>query len=469
MPHAPDSGLLNMRILYLAHRIPYPPSKGDKIRSFNEIKYLSKSHEIDLVCLADDPEDLHYQKELQEYCDRALVVPLRKTQAIPRGLACLATGKPLSAGYFFSSKIQQTVDRWLSMKDYHAIICFSSPMAEYLFSSPLLTYRFPHRQGYGDKPIDRNPKLIMDFCDVDSDKWAQYAKLSSFPRSFLNGLESRKLAEYERKIAEQFDHSVFVSEKEAAIFKKQNPGIANIEVVPNGVDHEYFSVSGQGSGVRDQGSCLCPTPCALRPSQRLKAQGPSLGGKPDRYQDAPCSVLPAPRPPMLLFTGAMDYYANVDGVTWFSRRILPRIQKDNPAAQFYIVGSNPIRQIRGLENGNNITVTGFVEDIRPYYRMADVSVIPLRLARGVQNKVLEAMAMQKAVVTTSKAIQGINARNGEHVLVADDPMDFSNAVLSLLENEGLRDALGRKARRLVRTQYDWQINMNKFEQLLWKG
>ena len=169
---------------------------------------------------------------------------------------------------------------------------------------------------------------------------------------------------------------------------------------------------------------------------------------------------------MLLFTGAMDYHANVDGVVWFSREILPRIQSQRPGTEFFIVGSNPGQEIRSLHNGNGITATGFVDDMRPYYRMADVCVIPLRLARGVQNKVLEAMAMAKAVVATPQAIQGISAKHGEHLLVADDSNAFCHAIMGSLRDDTRRTEMGLRAREFVKANYDWNATMSKLEVLL---
>jgi sugar transferase (PEP-CTERM/EpsH1 system associated) len=390
-------------------------------------------------------------------------------------LAYLASGKSISVGYFYLKKVQQTVDQRLEQTDYDAIICFSSPMAEYIFRTPSLRHRFANHQSYISKPFlpnpkslpaiasaqarrtgeirnweparkvgvrRTNPKLVMDFCDVDSDKWAQYATLTSFPKSFIYTLENHRLARYEKKIAEHFDHSIFVSQKEAEILSNQNPHLTNITVIPNGVDYKYFA-----------------------PQKRHTAQGA-------RYKDSSSNALnlePCALCPKLMFAGAMDYYANVDGVTWFCEEIFPGIKASLPEAQFYIVGSNPCQEIRNLGNGDGIRVTGFVEDIRPFYEKADICVIPLRLARGIQNKVLEAMSMEKAAITTSQAIQGITAVDGEHLAVADEPKDFAQAVVTLHKDTNRRRTLEKNARRFVKTNYNWQTNMKKLEKLISRG
>jgi sugar transferase (PEP-CTERM/EpsH1 system associated) len=406
-----------MTILYIAHRIPYPPNKGDKIRSFNEIKHLSSSHKVDLVCLADNIDDLKFKNDLEKYCRRVFVQHFKISQAKLRGFINLIRGKAISVGYFYMKKIQQVIDRWLSDTVYDAIICFSSPMAEYLFRSPFLSHCFSKFA----QPATRNPKLIMDFCDLDSDKWLQYSQRSKFPLNLIYRIENKRLLKYEKKINKSFDNSVFVSQQEADLFYRLFPEVKNISVIGNGVDYEYFS----------------PEFRTLNPDPRT-----------------------------LMFTGAMDYWANVDGVLWFCEKIFPMIRAGYPKVQFYIVGSNPNPEIQKLGSNKCINVTGFVEDIRPYYNNADICVIPLRIARGVQNKILEAMSMGKAVVTTSTAVQSIKATSGEHLLVEDNSDKFAEAVSMLLENHTLRNYLGTNARQFIKSNYNWQKNMKKFEELV---
>ncbi|MGA3115083.1 MAG: TIGR03087 family PEP-CTERM/XrtA system glycosyltransferase [Syntrophobacteraceae bacterium] len=418
-----------MKILYLAHRIPYPPNKGDKIRSFNEIKYLSASHEIDLACLVDDPDDMRYGKDLQKYCRRVFLEPLSTIRAIIRGLLHTATGKPLSVGYFYSRSLQRIVDQWLAGTLYDGIICFSSPMAEYIFRSELFD------SGNGSRSKNKTPRLIMDFCDVDSDKWAQYARRSSFPKSIVYSLENLRLAGYERIIADRFDHSVFVSEKEAELFKSKNPLINNISVIPNGVDSEYFN------------------PRLSHPFANESVTASNSVGKNG------CR-------PTLVFTGAMDYYANEDGIIWFCKQILPRIKTEIPEIKLFIVGRNPSKKVMALDDAHSIRVTGCVEDIRPYYSEADVCVIPLRISRGIQNKLLEAMAMGKAVVATSNAAHGMDAIPEEHFLLSDRAEQFAEAIVTLIGDEDHRRRLGTRARDYVNANYRWSAKMRLLDNLI---
>lgn len=424
-----------MRILYLAHRIPYPPDKGDKIRSYHEVRHLSRSHDVDLACLVDDPADFRHEAYLKGLCRRVALVPLDTRAALLRGAVRLATGKPLSVGYFYSPPMQQTVDRWLDETAYGAIVCFSSPMAEYILRSRVLggvAGKLP--EGSPLQTAAGSPRLIMDFCDVDSDKWAQYAEDAPFPKSLVYALEHRRLAAYERMVTERFHRSVFVSGKEAELFQALNPQAADICVVPNGVDHRFFDPDAPDASEED-------------PSKVPAPPGDKAG-------------------PILLFTGAMDYHANIDGVVWFARKVLPRIQSVIPGVRFLIVGRNPHRDVLNLAENSSIRVTGYVEDIRPWYRSADVCVVPLRLARGVQNKVLEAMSMARPVVATSKALEGIEAEPGRHILVEDSAEGFAGAVLSILSTHDAGAQLGQNARRHVLQSYDWESKMQLLSALL---
>jgi sugar transferase (PEP-CTERM/EpsH1 system associated) len=426
-----------MRILYLAHRIPYPPNKGDKIRSFNEIRYLSRSHEIDLACLVDDPDDMRYENDLRKYCRNVFLEPLNAARARLNGILHAAGGSCLSVGYFYSRSLQRIIDRCIADKSYDGIICFSSPMAEYVLRSGLFHPGRRKNSANGSQAAPRTPRLIMDFCDVDSDKWAQYAERSSFPKSLLYSFENRRLSRYEGTVARLFDHSVFVSEREAELFKSNNPDTSTVSVIANGVDSEYFD----------------PASSHPLPKESITDSKPDSGGTNG------CR-------PTLVFTGAMDYFANEEGITWFCTEILPRIRSAVPDIRLFIVGRSPSKQVLALDDGNSVRVTGYVDDVRPYYEHADVCVIPLRIARGLQNKVLESMAMGKSVVATPAAVQGIEVASGEHILLAGEPESFADAVICLLRDEISRRRIGAKARDYVVANYGWKAKMTLFDRIL---
>ncbi|RJR29494.1 MAG: TIGR03087 family PEP-CTERM/XrtA system glycosyltransferase [Desulfobacteraceae bacterium] len=385
-----------MNILYLAHRIPYPPNKGDKIRSFQEVKYFSEFADVFLAALVDDPLDMRHVAELRRFCKEIRLARISRMKKKIYSFTAFYSGMPLSIPYFYERDLQVAIDELLSRHKFDAVVCFSSPMAEYIFRSVL------EEKGW------KRPRMIMDFCDVDSAKWNEYAKLTRFPFSQIYGRESRLLKDYERRVAESFDRLIFVSKREQVVFESITPHITKALTIPNSVDLEYFT----------------PSPVPLeRPLDEI------------------------------VFTGAMDYYANIDGVCWFAERIWPRILAECPNARFMIVGSRPSKKVQLLNNRMNIHVTGYVQDMRPYYEGAHICVVPLRIARGVQNKVLEALAMEKPVVCTPQALEGISATPGRDLMVAATEEDFVKTVVGLLNDRERRRQLGENGRRCVKAAY----------------
>jgi len=266
-------------------------------------------------------------------------------------------------------------------------------------------------------------RRVIDFVDVDSDKWTQYAEKKPWPLSWLYRREGNALLRYERDIARSFDASLFVSQAEAKLFRQRAPeSAARISHFSNGVDTDYFS--------------------------------------PDRQYDSPY----AQGEVAIVFTGAMDYWPNVDAVQWFADAMLPAIRARNDKAVFYIVGARPVEQVKALARREGIKVTGTVPDVRPYIAHARVSVAPLRIARGIQNKVLEAMAMAKAVVVSGPALEGIDATPGSEILLAGHEQQFIDAVCALLSTS-LPD-IGRAARRKVLARYGWASNLQSIDDLL---
>ncbi|MBU4259945.1 MAG: TIGR03087 family PEP-CTERM/XrtA system glycosyltransferase [Proteobacteria bacterium] len=402
-----------MNILFLSHRIPYPPDKGDKIRSFNEIKYFSKRNKIYLGTILDQQSEDAYLNELEQYCKEVHAIYFNKKAKL---LKSLFTGKAFSVSNFYDKSLQNYVDRTLKEKNIDAVICFCSSMAEYIFRNPL--YK---------KAGLPNTKLIIDYVDLDSNKWLQYARYASPPLNLIYEIENKRLFKYEVKINRSFHHSIFISQREVEVFKKLYPKARNIHVIPNGVDYEYFS-----------------------PYQSDINQQPET-----RNQK-----------PILLFTGVMDYFANENGVKWFCKSIFPKIRAELPQAQFYIVGSRPTNMVRNLSGIDGVIVTGYVHDIRKYYWMADVCVTPLKIACGLQNKVLEAMATGNAVVATSNASGGIICHNNIDIAIADGEVSFANEVISLLKEPDRRKEMGKRAVENIRRHYSWEKNLKAFDDLL---
>jgi sugar transferase (PEP-CTERM/EpsH1 system associated) len=398
-----------MRVLFLAHRIPFPPNKGDKIRAFNILKYLAKHHEVHLACLVDDERDLQFVPEIQKYVGRVVFDRIQPRVKKLLALNGLLRSRAITVGYFYSPGLQRQIDDIIDTVDIDAFVCSSSPMAEYLF-----------RSRHANAKIRTGIK-VMDLIDVDSCKWRQYAEQSPVWTSWIYRYEAEYLAEYEKRIARTFDHVLVVSQQEKSVF----PGggnTPNLEAMSNGVDLEFF--------------------------------------KPDQFGTR------APACPTLVFTGAMDYRPNIEGIRWFVESVLPYIQVAVPDVELLIVGNKPTPEVVRLGRLRGVVVTGFVEDVRKYLARASVCVVPLRVARGIQNKILEAMAMGKAVVCTPQAHEGIRATSGKELVAAEGADDFSAATIDLLLDQGRATQLGLAARQCVEREYSWEDNLQLLDRIL---
>jgi polysaccharide biosynthesis protein PslH len=384
-----------MKILFLTHRVPYPPNKGDKIRSYNEmIGLIERRHEVHLLAFADNSHDLSYLEFLGRLCASVQVVPLDHLKSKLRASANLFTSRPFSLGYFASTRMKRLVEQALAGQRFDAIFVYSSLMAQYV------------------KP-DLETRTVIDLVDVDSEKWREYGRAKGRPLSWLYNSEWRRLRRYEYEIISRFSHSILSTPREASLLDKLDELTrrSRLHVMTNGVDLDYYR----------------PELVAFNAAK-----------------------------PRLVFTGAMNYYANIDGVRWFIEEVFPFIRRAEPGAEFLIVGSNPTSQVKKLGQREGVTITGFVEDIRPYLHGAHACVVPLRIARGIQNKILEGMAAGKAVIATPEAVAGLRVANGEQLLVAGKPREFAAAALKLIRDPGLRRQLGYRARRFVESEHDWE-------------
>ena len=381
-----------MKILFLTHRVPYPPNKGDKLRAFNILRYLSKKHSIWLACLSENMDDLRYKDELKKYCQKVEIVFMGIKWRRIKSMFCLFSKRPLTFAYFYSAKLDAKIKEVIQREKFDVIYIYSSSMVQYVLD-------------------EKNTPKLMDFIDMDSDKWKQYSRVARFPSKIIYRLESNRLRRYEEKIAQSVDCCIVTSLEEARKFKAS---ISNgeVEVVSNGVDFEYFKPGHDG------------------------------------YEKN-----------RLIFSGMMDYFANVDGILYFYKEILQLIKTEIPGIRLYIVGANPSKCVQKLAKQDNIIVTGFVDDIRPYLEKSAVCVVPLRIACGIQNKILEAMSMGVPVVTTKKALLGIEAVPGRDILVEDDPKKFAQKTIELLKDRKLRDRISQNARKLIEERYNWNIRL----------
>ncbi len=393
-------------VLYLVHRLPFPPNKGDKIRSYHLLQYLCRHYDVHLGCFADDPADLQYAADLESICSSVYIETLNPRTARVSSLRGVLTGEPLSLPYYRSRRMQNWVDETLQRESIESCIAFSSPMAQYLLG-----------------PAYDNLRRVMDFVDVDSDKWKRYASQRSGPVKWLYAREGQKLEEFECRVASIFDASVFVSDNEVSMFSGISPETSDSHfAISNGVDTEYFE-----------------------PAEDFSSP----------YEDGPDK---------LVFTGMMDYLPNVDAVKWFADEVFPGLRESRPDCEFWIVGGSPVADVLALDNRAGVHVTGRVEDIRPYIRHADVVVAPLRIARGVQNKVLEALAMGKKVVCSPHAAAGLHQLESMPLSVSTSPEEFAEAVSAILDENDPSPA--GASRDYVMSHYNWDRNLEKFGQLL---
>jgi len=391
-------------LLLLVHRIPYPPNKGDKVRSFHLLLYLHKHFKVHLGCFIDDDSDWEYEHILDSFCASRLVRPLNKSSRKIASLRGLFLGQALSLPYYADGDMNRWVHNTINRHKIKRVVVFSSAMAQYVLNSRQPIYR------------------LMDFVDVDSDKWRQYADSKSGIMKWIYKREARRLEQYEIRICKVFDKSYFVSEDEANLFRKIcNDYDEKIDFYNNGVDYQFFN--------------------------------------PELTLDNP---FPSNNRPVIVFSGAMDYWANVDAVVWFVHDVLHRIQSKIPNVDFYIVGSNPSPEVIKLKEHTNVYITGRVDDVRPYINHATLVVAPMRIARGVQNKVLEAMAFNKPIVATSAALEGIESCADFTVKATNNEEEFATACISTIENK----ANNIRYRNCVVKNYDWQRNLDRLSSSL---
>lgn len=387
-------------ILFLAHRIPFPPDRGDKIRGFHILKFLSERKRVHLITFADEEADMKRKGGLAPYTANRQVI-WRAKNPVSSGMQALLSHRPLSLTAFENEALREAVDSLLARHAVDTIYVFSSQMAQYLPPRP--------RQ-----------RVIMDFVDMDSAKFAAYAEDSSGPMRWVYAREARLLLQHERAVAARADASLFVSEEEARLFRDRT-GADRVHVIENGIDTAFYDPAAHFRRVDAVGS-------------------------------------------LIVFTGQMDYRPNVEGVTWFVQTILPHIRIAHPDARFAIVGRNPTDAVKALAREPGVMVTGEVADVRGWLDAASVVVAPLRMARGIQNKVLEAMAMARPTVASTAAAEGID--HGGTIRVGGTVGEIAEQVTALLSDPAQAAALGAAAREQVMRRYSWEARLQPLEQIM---
>ena len=389
-------------LLYLVHRMPYPPNKGDKVRSYHLLQHLRRQHRVFIGTFIDDPDDARHVDTLRSLCVDAHVAPLHGRRARVASLAGLATGDALTLHYYRDAGLRRWVRETAARERIDAVVVYSSSMVQYADELP-------------------GVPVLIDFVDVDSAKWTAYADRHAWPMSWVYRREGDKLLDYERAVARRSRRSFFSTAKEAELFIGLAPECAgDVEPMCNGVDAEFFA------------------PVAGRPSP--------YGG----------DEIP------VVFTGAMDYWPNVDAVAWFATEVLPALRQREPRVRFYIVGRSPTPAVRALA-ADDVVVTGTVEDVRPYLQHAAAVVAPLRVARGIQNKILEAMAMGQPVVAASGCVSALTAQAGRDILAAETAADYVEALAALLADPARAATVGQAGRDCVLAAYAWAAHLSVFD------
>ncbi|CAN5117106.1 TIGR03087 family PEP-CTERM/XrtA system glycosyltransferase [soil metagenome] len=394
-------------ILFLCHRVPFPPDRGDKIRSHNLLRRLAQIAPVHVGCFADDARDMGFATDLSDVAASQIVLP-RRSSRVMAGLKGLVRHQSMLVALFDDPALHGWVRRTLAERPISAVLAYSAQMAHFVPLLPATT------------------RFVMDFVDFDSAKYAAYGAEQGGPMGWINRREGQVLLDFEKAVAARADVSTFVSEAEAAMFRDASGlgarglGADRVQALENGVALDYFD--------------------------------PQANFEPLSAQDR------APGP-LIVFTGQMDYRPNVDAVTSFARDSVPVIRAAHPQACFAIVGRSPTAAVMALGEMPGVLVTGGVADVRGWLAAADVVVAPLRIARGIQNKILEAMAMARPVVASAQAAEGIDAAHDRHLLIAQDPAAEAEMVLGLLADPARAAALGTAARARMVARYDWDATL----------
>ncbi len=388
-----------MRILYLCHRLPFPPARGGKIRPFNMIRHLNRSHEVVVASLARSPQEAEAGRGLAEHCADYMVGQVREPLAWARMIARLPTPGPSSMGYFYCPDLASRITARLRKERFDLIFVHCSSVAPYVARTAGV------------------PK-ILDFGDMDSQKWLIYRRFKPFPLSLGYWLEGRKLETAEKALARQFDLCTCTTKAELETLRGFEIATPS-DWFPNGVDQAYFAPS-----------------------------------------DAPYD------PDTISFVGRMDYFPNQQAMRFFCDEVFPLIRRERPASRLSIVGAEPSEEMRRLGRRDGITVTGTVPDVRDFVRGSAVNVAPLSIARGTQNKILECMAMGVPVVTSPAAAGGVDAVAGEHFLVATSPRDYAEKLLRMMLDPQARNALGAAGRQRVESHHSWDNSMVRLDEII---
>lgn len=421
-PHvsAASSASSRPRLLLLTHRLPYPPDRGDRIRSYHLLRHLSQHFQVDLACVSDEPVWLQHHQLLSTMARRVLLQPISTKWSALRAAAALLSGQAITPAWHYRVGLAQEILQWHQQKPFDLVLTFCTGMIRYarLLCPPPSPQNQPPSRSAASHPPARRVRHILDLVDVDSLKWDSYADRSWPPLSWIYRTEARRLRRIEAGHFDQLDAITVISDAEARAYRQHVGDHPLLTVVPNGVDLDYFS------------------------------------------------PLPDTDAHTLVFTGVLNYRPNTEAVIWFARQVMPLLRQQVPDARFLIVGRHPTPAVEELAQIPGVQVIGSVPDVRVYLEQASIAVAPLLLARGTQNKVLEAMAARRAVVCSPAAAAGIDAQPGQHLIIAESPEDWVRQILQLWSNPAHRNTLAAAARQWVQQHRSWDQAVQPMIQLI---
>jgi len=388
-----------MRVLFVCHRFPYPPKRGGKIRPFNIIRHLSIKHEVTVASIVRSEVEASEGRDLARHCAHYEMARVNEPVQALRMAALLPTTSPSSLGYFYSGRLARRINELLRTGRYDLVFVHCSSVAHYVENAKACL-------------------RILDYGDMDSQKWREYSRYKPFPLSLGYGIEAVKLEREEKRLATKFDMCTATTRGECETLRSYGTGAAT-DWFPNGVDSDYFKPS-----------------------------------------EAPYD------PDTIAFVGRMDYYPNQECMSSFCDRVLPRLQAQRPSVKLDIVGADPPPSVRRLAKLKGVTVTGSVPDVRPFLQRAALVVAPLNIARGTQNKILEAMAAGVPVVSSALAAKGVDARSPDHFLVASAEDQYVTAILGVLGNPQERQRLSHAGRDRILSHHAWEKSMQRLDNII---
>ncbi len=390
-----------MNVVFLCQRVPWPPDRGDRITTWHLLQHLlARGARVRVGCFREEARDDAGIAFLRERCVEVVAPLLNRRVRKITSLRGLLTGEALTLPFFRDAGLQRAVTRWCATGEIDLVHVYSSSMAQYALHPPARA-------------------KVMQFAELDSDKWRQFAAVAGPPGRWIYGREATRLLNFEDRVARAFDSSLVVSDVEKELFERRIPGVVP-EVLPNGVDTEHFTSRGDGN--RD--------------------------------------------PHTVVFTGVMDYEPNIDGVTWFVAECWPELRLRFPDARLLIVGSKPTPAVVALGDRPGVTVTGRVPQTPPFFDRAAVAIAPLRLARGVQNKVLEAMSMGLPVVSSPQAAQGLGDVPDGTLQIADGAAATTGAIAELFADPARARTIGRAAAAWIREHWHWDRMFARYDTIL---